>query len=140
MRNVKLEVCSICHKKILPNEPAFVFDKNVVCLKCDESLRKPKPVPDSPLPGTTIATILEIIGTVSTVVFAFLFLIAIILPPETSGQESENIRDGIGLTGVVSIISLSVAAIIKAINANTEELRKIRYAMAKFFSEKSKNE
>jgi hypothetical protein len=35
-----------------------------------------------------------------------------------------------------SIIPFSVAAIIRAINANTKELRSIRYAIAKFFSEK----
>ena len=127
MRNIGLEICANCHKEIRQNESAFVFNGNVVCQKCNQALRD---AADPPLPGTAIAAIWEIIGFVSICIFVGCLVFLIIT---AVAQESEFGEGKLGVfaplmewTGAVGIISFSVAAIIKAINANTEELRKIR--------------
>ena len=137
MRNVELEICTNCHKRISQKEFAFVFNGNVVCKKCNQTLRKDST--DSPLPGTTVAAFWEIIGILSLGICIAVGIVTVALI-EKSGTEEAVINlvilVGIGVAG--SIIPFSVAAIIKAINANTKELRRIRYAIAKFFSEKMK--
>jgi len=137
MRNVGLEICNNCHKEIRKNEPAFVLNGNVVCQKCNEALRKDDT--DSSLPGTTVAAFWEIIGILSLGICIAIGIVAVTLTNESeTGEQIIYLVICIGVGVAWSIIPFSVAAIIKAINANTKELRKIRYAMAKFFSEKIK--
>jgi hypothetical protein len=137
MRNVGLEICNNCHKEIRQNEPAFVLNGNVVCQKCNKALRKDDA--DSPLPGTIVAVFWEIIGILSLGICIAVGIVAVALMEKSgTGERTISLAIWVGVGVAWSIIPFSVAAIIKAINANTKELRKIRYAMAKFFSEKIK--
>jgi hypothetical protein len=137
MKEIGLEICANCHTGIRQNEPAFVLNGNVVCQKCNKALRKDDA--DSPLPGTIVAAFWEIIGILSLGICIAVGIVAVALMEKSgTGERTISLVIWVGVGVAWSIIPFSVAAIIKAINANTKELRRIRYAMAKFFSEKMK--
>jgi preprotein translocase subunit YajC len=74
--------------------------------------------------------LLNILGLMSVILFiVFLFLAS--SPIKLSSTESSNLSRAIGWTAGISVILFSLSAIIKAVNENTEELKKIRYTISK---------
>ena len=124
-----MEKCANCGRNINDTEKVYAYQgKNVVCGKCYILLiEKEKQTKEKPLPGTLISSIWEVLGAICGITTFVSLLIGLEKKYEYEGWEILKLMIFSLLASILAgLIPFTTSAIIKAINANTLELRKLK--------------